>query len=80
MLVLEYFLVFLPVIFAEFFIAVFDRVGSFNQVIAKESVAGFDAFGVFTFKSAGLVSAPREACVLGNGSLVAEAVNVTDLG
>ncbi|MOA69233.1 hypothetical protein D3C78_1972990 [compost metagenome] len=52
MLVLVNFHVFLPVILTEFGIAVFDRVGSFNQVIAKESVAGFNTFRVFGFKSA----------------------------
>ena len=55
MLVLRHFVVFLPVIFTEFLIAVFHRVGSFNQVIAKESVAGTNAFGVFGLKRAGLM-------------------------
>ncbi len=52
MLVLRNFLVLLPVILTEFLIAVFHRVGSFNQVIAKESVAGFNACGVLCLEDA----------------------------
>lgn len=67
MLVLHDFFVFLRVVLAEFRIAISYRVGSFNQVIAKESVAGTDTFGIFGFKGAGLVLAPRETCILGYG-------------
>lgn len=49
-LVLRDFFVFLAVIFTEFFIAVFHRVGSFNKVIAKESVAGFDSICIFSLE------------------------------
>jgi len=79
-LVLGYFAVFLPVVLAEFLIAVFYRVGSFNQVIVKESVAGFDTLGVFGFKSAGLMPAPCEAGILGHGGLVTETVDIANLG
>jgi len=78
-LVLGYFTVFISVVLAEFIIAIFHRVGSCNQAIAKETIAGFNAFCIFRLKGAGLAFAPRETFILGDSGLVAETFNVTDL-
>ena len=56
------------------------RVCSFQQVVAKESVAGFDHAGVLGFEIARLMLCPHKAGVLGNGSLRLETVDVADLG
>src|SRR5690606_36514133 len=69
----------LPVILAEFRFAVFHRVGSFNQVVAKESVAGTNAFGVFGLKRTGLVPAPCQTGILGQGGLVVKTFDVANL-
>ena len=79
MLVLGHFLVFLPVIIAEFRIAVLHRVGSFNKVIAKGSVAGFNAFRILCVERTGLMLTPDETGVFGNSGLVLKSSNVADL-
>jgi len=71
-------LLLLPVIFTEFFIAHSNRVGSFNEVVAQESVAGFDAGGVLLLEDAGLVPAPRQTRVLGDGGLILEPFNIAE--
>jgi len=78
-LMLRHFVVLFPVVFTKFRFAVFHRVGSFNQVIAKESVAGTNALSVFGLKASGLVPTPRKACILGHGSLIAETLDIADL-
>ena len=45
------------------------RVCSFQQVVAKESVAGFNHAGVLGFEIARLMLCPHKAGILGNGSL-----------
>ena len=56
------------------------RVCSFQQVVAKESVTGFNHAGVLRFEIAGLMLCPHKAGILGNGSLRLETVDVADLG
>ena len=56
------------------------RVCSFQQVVAKESVTGFNHAGVLGFKIARLMLCPHKAGILGNGSLRLETVDVADLG
>ena len=79
MLMLRHFVVLFPVVFTEFRIAVFHRVGSFNQVVAKESVAGTNAFGIFGLKATGLMFTPCQACIFGHSSLIVEAFNIANL-
>ncbi len=80
MLMLGHFREFLPVKLAEFRFAVFDRVGSFNQVIAKESVAGTNAFRILGLEGARLMLPPNEARILGHGRLITETLNIADFG
>ncbi len=55
-------------------------VGGFQQIVAEETVAGVDEFGVLGFKFTGLVLCPDEAGELGYGCLGLKAVDVADLG
>ena len=55
-------------------------VGGFQQVVAEETVAGFDEFSVLGFKFPRLVLGPDETGKLGHGCLRLKAVDVSDLG
>ena len=68
------------VISPELGVASSHRVGGFQQVVAEETIAGFDELGVLGFKAAGLVLGPNKTGKLGDGGLGLEAVDVTDLG
>ena len=52
------------------------RVGSFQQVVAKITVAGFNHPGVLCLKFTGLVFVPDKAGVFGNSGLRIETVNI----
>jgi hypothetical protein len=53
------------------------RVRSFQQIVAKETVAGLDHAGVFSFK---ITLCPHKTGVLGNGGLRLKTVDVANLG
>jgi len=55
-----------------------DFVDSFDQIVAQIVVAGEDEAGVIRVKLTGLVARPGEAGILGEGSLVGEAMDVAD--
>ncbi len=54
--------------------------GSFNQVVFQEAVAGFDEAGVLSFKHAGLTLCPRNPCIFCDGGLSAKTLDVANLG
>ena len=64
----------------ELGVASSHRVGGFQQIVAKETVAGLNEAGVLGFKLTGLVLLPDEASVFGDRSLRLKTVDVTDLG
>ena len=68
------------IIAPELGVASSHGVGSFQQVVAKETVAGFDKFGVLGLKFPGLVLRPDKASELGHGRLGLETVDVADFG
>ena len=53
-------------------------VGSFQQVVAKISVAGFNHPGMLCLKVTGLVLCPDKAGILGNGGLGVKAVDIAN--
>ena len=61
-------------------VATSQRIGGFQQVVAKETVAGLNEAGSLGFKIAGLVLIPNKARVLGKGRLGVKAVDVADFG
>ena len=69
MLVLVDLFEFKVIVTPELGVASSHRVGSFQQVVAKESVAGFNHAGVLGFEIARLMLCPHKAGILGNGSL-----------
>ena len=55
-------------------------VGSFQQVVTEETVAGLDHVCALSLEAAGLVLSPNKTGILGDGRLRLEAVNIPDLG
>ena len=56
------------------------RVGSFQQIVAKEAVAGFNKLGMLGIKLTGLVLCPDEAGIFRNRRLGLKSVDVADFG
>ena len=55
-------------------------VGGFQQVVTKETIAGFDEFPVLGVKFPGLVLCPDKTGKLGHGCLGLKAVDIANLG
>ena len=55
-------------------------VGGFQQVVAKETIAGLDEPGVLDLKFPRLVLCPDKASELGHGGLGLEMIDITDFG
>ena len=63
----------------ELGVASSHRVGGFQQIVAKETVAGLNEAGVLGFKLTGLVLFPDKTGIFGDRSLGLKTVDVTDL-
>ena len=80
MLVLVNLLEFEVIVAPELGVASSHRVGGFQQIVAKETVAGLDELSVLGFKFPGLVLLPDKAGELSDGRLGLETVNVANFG
>ena len=80
MLVLVHLFVFEGVVAPELGVASSHRIGGFQQVIAEETVTGFDELPILGFKFPGLMLGPDKAGELGHGCLGLKAVYVANLG
>lgn len=80
MLVLLDLVIFEVIVAAELGVASSHGVRSFQQIVAKETVAGFDKGRILGLEVAGLVLFPDEAGVLGYRSLGLKAVDIANLG
>ena len=68
------------VVAPELGVASSHRVGSFQQIVTKETATGLDESGVLGLKLAGLVLLPDKAGELGHRRLGLKTVDVADLG
>ena len=80
MLVLIDLFIFEVIVAPELGVASSHGVGGFQQVVAKETIAGLDEFPVLGFKLPGLVLGPDEAGEFGHRRLGLKAMDVTDFG
>ena len=80
MLVLIDLFIFEVIVAPELGVASSHGVGGFQQVVAKETIAGLDEFPVLGFKLPGLVLGPDEAGEFGHRRLGSKAMDVTDFG
>ena len=80
MLVLVFLFVFEVVIAPELGVASSHGVGGFQQVVAEETVAGFDELGVLGFKFPGLVLGPDKASEFGHRGLGLKTVDIANFG
>ena len=78
MLVFVDLFVFKVVISPKLGVASSHRVGGFQQIVAEETVAGFNEACVLCLKFTGLVLFPDEASVFGDRSLGLETVDIAD--
>ena len=68
------------VVAPELGVASSHRVGGFQQVIAEETVAGFDEFLILGFKFPRLVLCPDKTSELSHGCLGLKTVDIADFG
>ena len=79
MLVLFDLFVFEVIVTPELGVASSHGVGGFQQIIAKETVAGPNEPGVLSFKGTGLVLRPGKAGIFSNGRMGMKTIDIADL-
>ena len=68
------------VVSAKLRVAPSERIGSFQQVIAKIAIAGLDKISDFAVEIAGFILRPSDTGIFGESSVVRKTVDVTDFG
>ena len=79
MLVLVDLFVFKVVVAPELGVASSRRVGGFQQIVTKVTIAGLDHSGMLCLEITGLVLSPHQTGILGNRGLGVKTVDAADL-